>query len=335
VLLSIIIPVYNVEKYIDKCLQSVSDQDIPKNEYEILVIDDGSTDNSPEIIRAYSKKYDNIKIATKENGGVSSARNTGLNMAQGKYILFVDSDDMIKENSLSKVLYFAENCNPDLLQFECNIIRNDAKYSEPACCSAPTLFSDKEAYLKTCIFTKKIWHIEMWRFLFKKSLLDNNRIRFNQEICMGEDQLFTIEAISRAGKIAYSPEIIYRYLVRSGSTMNSFSYKHAVSQLKSAFEIKKILEANKNIGKFEVLFYQRFINIFVIYQYIDRIFSDASIKDPVKIIKKDIQTYSFKKLYFIPQYKSGLLNILVYNTGVALYCRYVQFKRNLAKQLKK
>ena len=327
--LSIIIPVYNVEKYLEKCLQSVIRQDISENDYEIIVINDGSTDQSAEIIERFAKIHANIKPIEKRNGGVSSARNAGLRIAQGEYLLFIDSDDFIKEFCLNDLLSFAKETKADLVQYECNIVRNDEVISQPEFVFEKRSFADTEEFLKTCYFSKYVWHVEMWRFLFKRNLITDNRISFNEEITMGEDQLFSIEAISKAEKTAYYPEKIYNYLTRTGSAMNTFSYKQAVSQLKTGFEIKKISDSKINKKSIESLFYNRFINIFVIYQYIDRIFGDKSIKNPVKTIKKDIQTYQFKKLYPIPQYKSESIKIFIYNCSITLYCRYVQAKRKL------
>lgn len=97
---SIIIPVYNVEKYLNECVDSVLNQ---KNvDYEIILVDDGSTDNSGQICDEYLKKHSNVSVIHKVNGGLSDARNAGLESAEGDYILFVDSDDKIEENSLSK-----------------------------------------------------------------------------------------------------------------------------------------------------------------------------------------------------------------------------------------
>ena len=103
VFLSIIIPVYNVGKYIEDCLKSVLDQDISKEEYEIICINDGSTDNSLEILRTYEREYSNVKAIDKENGGVCTARNAGLDVAVGKYIWFIDGDDCIRQNCLGVV----------------------------------------------------------------------------------------------------------------------------------------------------------------------------------------------------------------------------------------
>ncbi len=327
--LSIIIPVYNVEQYLERCLQSVTSQNIPSNEYEIIVVNDGSTDSSEEIIKKATGYHHNIVFIDQPNSGVSSARNKGLDNARGEYILFIDSDDRIDENSISDLLDFAEKNKTDLLQFENSIIRDKQVESPLPHHSRPILFETKEDYLKTCFFSQRIWHVEMWRFLFKRALIEDNGIRFNREISMGEDQLFSLQCISHAGKIGYTPQKVYNYLIRSGSAMTSFSHKHALSQLKSACEVKNLLSTiSKTAGEFETLFYQRFINIFVIYQYIDRLLSkDVIIPNKLKIINNDIRSYNLDKLYYIPYYKEGNKNVTIYNTSIKLYCIYVQLKK--------
>lgn len=125
--LSIVIPVYNVEPYIERCIMSCVNQDLPSTDYEIVVVNDGSKDNSLSIIERVSLKYNHIKVVTQTNGGLSAARNTGLSQALGKYIWFVDADDWIKENCLKKVIEICENRNLDLLQIcAANMIENNA-----------------------------------------------------------------------------------------------------------------------------------------------------------------------------------------------------------------
>ena len=118
---SIIVPVYNVEKYLGKCLNSLVNQ---KNDnYEIIIVNDGSTDNSQKIIDVYEKKYPKlIKSFEKENGGLSSARNYGIDNSNGKYLLFVDSDDYVSDNYLEVLDDSVNINNPDILVFNYNVV---------------------------------------------------------------------------------------------------------------------------------------------------------------------------------------------------------------------
>lgn len=108
-LLSIVIPIYNAEHYIGKCLDSILYQGIAPDSYEIVIVNDGSTDESSSIVRQYILKYPFIKLYNQVNQGQSAARNYGMSMANGDYIQFMDADDFLIENSLSKIVDFANN----------------------------------------------------------------------------------------------------------------------------------------------------------------------------------------------------------------------------------
>ena len=114
-LLSIIIPIYNVEQYIGTCFESLFKQDLDYSLYEIIAVNDGTPDNSMKIVEEYAEKYSNIKIVNKENGGVSSARNEGIRRALGDFVIFVDPDDAISENSLLKIHQILVSNRVDIL----------------------------------------------------------------------------------------------------------------------------------------------------------------------------------------------------------------------------
>ena len=131
-LLTVVIPVYNVEKYLNRCIESILLQEW-KN-YDILLVDDGSTDNSPQICEDYAKAYDIISVIHKENGGLSEARNTGISNAEGEYVYFLDSDDWIEPNTFSDLAEVIESdqydiisFNPEFVKSEHDIIKSDSK----------------------------------------------------------------------------------------------------------------------------------------------------------------------------------------------------------------
>ena len=131
-LLTVVIPVYNVEKYLKRCIDSILIQEW-KN-YDILLVDDGSTDNSPQICEDYAKAYDIISVIHKENGGLSEARNTGISNAEGEYVYFLDSDDWIEPNTFSDLAEVIESdqydiisFNPEFVKSEHDIIKSDSK----------------------------------------------------------------------------------------------------------------------------------------------------------------------------------------------------------------
>ena len=115
VFLSIVIPVYNVEKYVEKCIRSCMNQDISPSEYEVICVNDGSKDNSLDVVNRVANDYTNIQIISQTNGGLSAARNTGVKHASGKYIMYVDSDDWIADNCLGKLIQKLKEEKPDAL----------------------------------------------------------------------------------------------------------------------------------------------------------------------------------------------------------------------------
>ena len=123
--LSIIVPIYNVAPYLRKCVDSLLTQDI--SDYEIILVDDGSPDECPQICDEYVEKYDSIRVVHQENEGLSAARNSGVKVAQGDYIMFVDSDDYLQPNVLGALMEQVERDNLDVLRFRYQNVRENGE----------------------------------------------------------------------------------------------------------------------------------------------------------------------------------------------------------------
>lgn len=215
-LLSIVIPVYNVEKYIGKCLESCLNQDLDDNNYEIIVVNDGTPDNSMNIVADYQLKRSNIRIIERQNGGLSAARNTGLNAARGEYIWFVDSDDTIEENCLGSLVKTAGEKKLDVLCFGLNLVYSD---------NHTDIFTiPHEASGKVYDGKQFICRVNMpgsgCVALFRKEFLINNDLKFMEGI-LHEDQEFTPRAYSLAKRISFVDRPVYFYYQREGSIMKS------------------------------------------------------------------------------------------------------------------
>lgn len=209
-LISVIIPVYNVEKYLERCIYSVINQTYAN--FEVILIDDGSTDRSGQICENFSNNYTNIKTIHKENGGLSSARNMGLDCAHGEYITFVDSDDWIDKDML-KVLH--DNC----LQYSADIAStvffnafDDGSKIKNTCLSGLYVYSNIEAlevflfndYLTPCS-CGKLWKSSLWKnFRFPEGKLF-------------EDQFTTYLLLDRANRVVFNTNPMYYYFKRVGS----------------------------------------------------------------------------------------------------------------------
>lgn len=240
--LSIIIPVYNVEKYLEECLNSISK--IKDINYEILIVNDGSPDNSQKIIEEFCKNNNKAKFFIKENGGISSARNYGLERAKGKYIWFVDSDDFINPDEFQK-FYKGLEKDLEILIGNFHIFKNNNFSKEEKLLEDNIVLSGKE------ILNKKgktiIGKTYVWRNLYNRGFLINNKLYFKEEIVI-EDQLFTIQCLLKAKKIKFINSYIYYYRIREGSITTSpkrelfakSSYKICEELLKSEKEINNL-----------------------------------------------------------------------------------------------
>lgn len=215
-MLSIIIPVYNVEKYISQCIESVLAQS--DGNWELILVDDGSTDLSGSICDEYAKKDSRIRVYHKENSGVSSTRNTGLNYARGSYVSFVDSDDIVCNTYVETLLSHMQKC--DLLFFSHETICNDEIESR----SLDETKAIGTNEIDRCISDlKSKYDYEpfgyTWNKCFKKDVIINNSILFNPSLSFKEDELFTFQYCLYVKSVSVISSVLYRYrIVETGLT---------------------------------------------------------------------------------------------------------------------
>lgn len=222
--LSVIIPAYNVEKYIVRCVESVEAQDIV--DAEILCINDASSDGTGGILKELSDKYSNITVITnEENRGLSFCRNRGIEIAHGEYLLFVDADDFIEENVLGSLYGCVKKEALDVLYFdyvheyetEEDMIRYEKDYmtAPDVCCE---IMSGEEYFIECS--KKNAFRSMSWLGLYNTSYIRDNRILFYNGI-LHEDNLYYPEVTIRASRIKYVPQKIYHYLKRTGTIMTN------------------------------------------------------------------------------------------------------------------
>jgi glycosyltransferase involved in cell wall biosynthesis len=214
--LSIIIPVYNVEKYITRCLDSLVNQNLEACDYEIIIIDDGSKDNSLSIAKLYSAKYENIYIYSQENKGVGAARNKGLELAKGDYVYFIDADDYLASNVLKTILsYCVEDL--DILTFlSRGTTESNLKESVTNKKSLLAIkYADGIEYIANNKFNNEIW----W-YIINKAFLIKTGIRFIEGRWM-EDAIFTATIFLKANAVVNLPIDGHRHVVVPESAMTS------------------------------------------------------------------------------------------------------------------
>lgn len=182
-LISIIVPIYNAGDALNRCIDSVLNQTF--HDWELLLIDDGCTDKSGEICDEYSIKDQRIQVFHKPNGGVSSARNIGLNHAKGEWIVFVDADDFVKESYLSHILEHSRK-NVDLVISYAEIHNGDDIKKE----SYPSKLVDNTNFESIFIENDMHWHTSPWSKLYKRNIIEEHHIRFCEGMHIGEDAVF-------------------------------------------------------------------------------------------------------------------------------------------------
>ncbi len=242
--ISVIVPIYNAEKHIENCIKSITEQTY--QDLEIILVNDGSTDKSSEICKQYAAIDDRIVVIDKENGGVSSARNTGIEKSTGDFITFVDADDALEKDMYSYMI--CENkADSDIIQ--CAIFFDTKNESEIKFSPKADFISENPKYGRKFL---KYYSAGCWCKLFKRDLL--SQIRFSPDFCIGEDLLFCLDAAYQAGKILILKEPKYHYIQNCDSVCYSkydekklVSYRNmlkvALKRAKGYNEIKKYLVA--------------------------------------------------------------------------------------------
>lgn len=237
---SVIVPVYNVEQYIRKCLDSLVNQTL-KN-IEIILVDDGSKDSSARIISEYSEKYSNVKYYKKENGGLSDARNYGMKYATGKYIAFIDSDDYVDVNLYKKMYEKAEKDDSDMV--ECNFY-----WVYPNKCKEDIgeKYSGKNEMIEKA-------RVVAWNKLYKKEILDEAKLQFPKGLRY-EDVEFFYKLVPYLERVSFVKEPLIYYVQRENSLVNTLNEKakdifEVLDNVISYYKEKKIYEKYKEALEF-------------------------------------------------------------------------------------
>jgi glycosyltransferase involved in cell wall biosynthesis len=299
---SIIVPVYNVEKYLQTCLESLVNQTL--KDIEIIIVNDGSPDNSQNIIDSYCKKYPKIIKSYKiENSGQGEARNFGISKANGKYIMYVDSDDYIS-NDMAEILYNEAVktrsdvvfCGNYVVDEDYKIIKEEPAYS----------FLNREDVFLNAFFGK----MAVWNKIYKKNLIIDNNIKFRSKKWY-EDLDFTCKIIMNAKKMSVVDKPLYYYVLRKGSTMNNDNVKRNL----------EILDAFDNIMKYKKDYHNETEFLAIQHIYIASVVRVINAKakckkEVIKTLKGYVETNfpSFKNnkyLYSLDRNKKIIYNLVM------------------------
>lgn len=292
-MVSIIVPIYNAEKHLERCLRSLECQTY--SEYEVLLIDDGSKDTSSNICKNYAKINAKFQYIYQDNGGVSKARNTGLRKARGEYITFVDADDWVESTYIEKMLSICEERKCEIVLC-CRIVEDGKK-------SVVVRFDDVD-YIK-CENTKNFLptanHLygAVWGGVFSLSSIDD--VRFDENIHFGEDMLFISEIIVKCKKIARINEALYHYWKDSQEdtlSKGEFSKKR-LSNLEAYRKTAMIFKDSRAAYKVILGRYGDACSYFI-----SRYYSNPEFKS--KFYKSILLEYRRNYLYMVRTYKKNV-----------------------------
>ena len=341
-LLSIIIPVYNIEKYIGPCILSVVNQDLESSQYEIIIVNDGSTDKSPIIVKEFSQKYSNIIIHTQDNIGLGGARKSGLKLAQGEFIYFLDGDDYLARKTLGRVVKEIKSNNLDILGFKFlktkKLDLTDSKKQN--------IFEVKDSITNGINFiaSNKNYRVEVWWYVIKKEFLLKTNLTFEDKRFVN-DSYFTPSLFIKAKRVGFLNMDIYRYVQRPGSITSNKNLRHYEKHIKdlefaihqmdniiadikekqpdsSAIDIIKIKQESY------VLFaFIRFLKSDLKYAYFNKILNGFQNINayPIKNLTKGSEYSNF--MYFLLVYILNNKNILIPSVVVAKF--YFKLKRKI------
>ncbi len=252
--ISIIIPVYNTEKYLPECLDSIFCQNF--DGFEVIAVNDGSTDSSPQILRKYAEKYPNLKIIDKENEGQGYAKKVGIDVAGGDYIMFADNDDLLEPEAFEKLYSNITKNNSDIAIMRIifwDHVNN--KTSEPENINLTGNFKDTADFEKFTFTHRDVKSfvlngcVTTWSKIYKRSFLEKyNDLNFPKHTCY-EDGPFHLQVMLRAEKISFCPYQLYRYRMS-----NTKSTMHTSMNSKKSFEIFSVIRQMKDILQSEGFF---------------------------------------------------------------------------------
>ncbi len=242
-LLSYIIPLYNTEAYIVRCLRSIIAQDLPEGGYEVIVVDDGSTDGGRELVEALAAEHPQVRLLSQTNAGVSAARNKALDAARGRFVQFVDSDDYLAEGMMQSLLQRAIDESLDVLVFNYNCVDadgNDRPHDRDDNYPSTAAMTGVD-YLEHHSMTPYVW-----RFLVRRDYLNQGNWRFDTSLIVCEDGALIARFLLNAPRVAHDGSAPYNYASRGDSAMHNPDPEHLkqriFSQVDAAISIDEVIK---------------------------------------------------------------------------------------------
>ena len=240
ILLTCIIPVYNTEHYVLRCLQSIENQHLQSSDYEVLVVDDGSTDGSRAVVERYAQEHHQVKLLVQDNAGVSAARNLALDHARGRFVMFVDSDDYLCDDAVPVLLQRVMDENLDVLSFNycCKDVQGHELPHTRDDNYATTAVTTGFDFLNSHSMTPYIW-----RFIIRREFLEEGQWRFDPSLIVCEDGALIARFLLNAGRMAHDDALAYCYVKRADSAMHNTDQDHLRRRICSQVDSAALIDA--------------------------------------------------------------------------------------------
>ncbi|WP_052400618.1 glycosyltransferase family 2 protein [Oceanobacillus jeddahense] len=336
---SIIVPVYNAERYVSNCIESMLKQTYEN--IEIILVNDGSVDSSAEIIDKYAAEDNRIKSIHIENSGVSTARNIALDNAEGEWITFVDSDDWIEPEMIAFAINKAKETNADIVMW--TYFKNYANKEMPLSLlpgGNQVITEDKSFFHLKAIYsmygedevTESVSSGTVWCKLYKKTIIDENNLQFKVGLTRAQDTVFSINAVMKASKIVYYEKHLYHYRITNTSTTSGTKFIQNTEEPFNLLldEFYSTIE-NYNEEKYFSAFYARTIQVLMWHlkhNYFHPNFRGGIFKrrkEIINLIKKDPYSKALKKIDYnlLPKKEKIMAILLRYKLVIMFYSIYL------------
>ena len=322
-LISVIIPVYNVENYLKECIESVLSQTYEN--YEIILVDDGSTDSSPGICDEYAGAYENVRVIHKENSGPSATRNAGVSAAKGEYIYFLDSDDYIIPEALEKLFANSVENDTDIVFFDAVSFVDDDLNA-----------NIKQSYKRNSVYNvgtglevfialnkNKEFKCAVYLMLIRKSLITENGITFCEDAYMSEDMLFTFQLYCKAKSVSQCSQALYYRRYRADSIVTSKKTQRHFLSCKSVYNNARNFTIDNDLQQND------YVNSFVARCAFNAIDIYGKISDVDKEMNKSVYSDLKREILKDNAYDNTALKLRCY--GKAFWFVYKVFEKTIGR----
>lgn len=304
--ISVIIPVYNVEKFLDRCVQSVINQTL--QDIEIILVDDESPDNCPQMCDEYAKQDKRIKVVHKKNGGLGFARNSGLEVATGEYVTFLDSDDFVELNTYETLYNEARNNQLDICYFQhCRYLNDGTKvYKKNLVTEVEYVETNEEVqrFLLNMVGAHpterkpRDYSMSVCMGIFKLNIVQNCNIRFvSERDVASEDLIFHLSLLPHINRIGILPNVFYNYYINPNSITTNYNEQKYLRLIKCLDVVKDFLDKSFEYNIYSGHYYSQILRIYKVILKFESLNENISKTDKKKRIAKICSHSQLSELY--------------------------------------